>query len=115
MGYYTTFILEDAQDGLDSVNAFNKINSAIAEVVQDFDTSCHGKWYSCERDLLVISARNPEIAFKISGSGEDADDTWWKDYLNGQVVDYWNKPKVGLRLSSKSLAALAKQRIRQKQ
>ena len=95
MGYYTTFTLEDAQDSLNKVKAFDKINSAIAEVVQDFDECWNGEWDSYEKDLLAISIQNPEIAFRISGSGKNKYDTWWKDYLNGQVIDYWDEPKEG--------------------
>lgn len=113
MGYYTTFVLEDVKSyKLSKMQAFYTISEALKYTsglnlyLEGQDTH---KWYSWLEDCLEVSRQHPEIAFKISGIGENAEDIWWKDFLNGTIIDYWCKKEQPLKLSLKTLEILKKQ------
>lgn len=106
MGYYTYFKLEDAR-----VPGLSKEES-LAVVLKTFNTDVANlltgnenyKWYDYQKDCLNFSQQNPEIAFKISGVGEEVDDVWWNEYYGGKLTNFWKKPETGLALSQKTLA-----------
>lgn len=54
---------------------------------QLFDGFC--QWYDNEYDCELISLRFPNVLISIFGFGEDRGDIWRKDYLNGELVDFW--------------------------
>lgn len=89
MGYETTFILEAD---------FSKVPSEQLELTQlkvekalyanDYQIrlseSFSGKWYDHHDDMLKISSQFPEVLFMLEGNGEENDDIWESEYLNGK-------------------------------
>lgn len=41
------------------------------------------KWYDYYENMVTISALFPEIIFHLRGDGEDSDDLWEADFMNG--------------------------------
>lgn len=108
MSYRTTFTLEAAASpGLTPSLAHAKCLRKIIEEMEDdcylLDGKTSLKWYSFEADCKDISAKYPEMAFKISGHGERLADVWWMDFYNGESTDYWHLLTSDLTLSLKTV------------
>lgn len=41
------------------------------------------KWYDYYEDVVDISEHFPEVIFHLAGDGEDRDDLWEADFMNG--------------------------------
>ena len=106
MGYYTYFKLEDARvPGLSKEESLKCVLKTFNTDVTDLLTGNKNyKWYSFKEDCLTFSRQNPEIAFKISGVGEEVDNIWWAEYYDGKLTNFWKKPETGLELSQKTLS-----------
>ena len=41
-------------------------------------------WYDCDKDMLAVSKRHPDLTFEVSREGEDRDDNACARYRNGE-------------------------------
>lgn len=89
MGYYTNFSLN-----LSGVKAGwrDRLEDEIARMdifkdgnIEDGYFAC-AKWYGVESDMLLLSARFPDVLFELEGDGEDSDDHWLHYYKGGQAM-----------------------------
>lgn len=93
MGYYTQYglTMEQAKGAL----PFDK-KALYTEIMQmnvfgddgsvDYGFYAYTKWYDHEQDMLLLSARFPNVLFALEGDGEDSDDRWQDYYLGGRVM-----------------------------
>lgn len=89
MGYYTTFTLN-----LSNAKAewYERLEDEIAKMNVFEGGSIWGgyfassKWYDAERDMLLLSARFPDVLFELEGDGEDSDDHWLHYYKGGRAM-----------------------------
>lgn len=107
MGYYTTFKLEEVYPAVSRETIISAIQQeyGTSYTTIDIENGDTLKWHQHEADLLAVSTKYPNIAFKICGIGEESDDIWWAEYYQGKVVDYWKKEKL-LHISSKTKALI---------
>ena len=113
MGYYTTFTLyvhEDAEVGLglvkpgDAEKALREFASKLKEgeecfflheIITDDEEyeaegaiGCvHWKWYNHKSDMAKLSARFPNLIFRLEGEGEEEDDRWHQYYRAGKMQE----------------------------
>ena len=45
------------------------------------------KWYDEETDMIEFSKRFPEAIFQVYGEGEEQEDVWRQEYMNGYMRD----------------------------
>lgn len=89
MGYVTDF----------TVNAnFSKIEEEKKELVElkvertlrnhgysiTLGYTFSGKWYDWRNDMIAISKEHPDVLFTVEGKGEESEDIWEAEFINGQ-------------------------------
>lgn len=82
MGYYTDYTLESSHANLIITEELK-----MSGYTEDFlgDGYVHDtKWYSHIEDMVELSKANPEIKIVTSGIGEEFDDIWEAEFLNGK-------------------------------
>lgn len=81
MGYETRFMLTH-----DSDREIDLIDAQYYHI--DYDEETDGiKWYDHHADMMVHSAKYPEVTFTLSGEGEESGDIWRVRYLGGKVIE----------------------------
>lgn len=55
--------------------------------IRYFQEEC--RWENSEGDMQVVSSRFPKLLMSVFGDGEDSDDLWRRDYLNGVEIGQW--------------------------
>lgn len=108
MGYMTTYtITAFTDDGpLKAGTIHNHLDAQRVDVYDDFGNEDSigfwAKWYDCENDMIAVSKANPDVTYRIYGSGEEAGDEWVCFYKNGQMEHHdrplWVEPKVPERI-----------------
>ena len=103
MGYYTSYNLDvvniDSVEDRDNIVAAIKEKDLLRYVFSDdwdktYNEKSHKyglsfycwdaqKWYECEDDMCSISAKFPDVVFKITGEGEEWNDKWNMYFVNG--------------------------------
>lgn len=86
MAYYTNYNLT-----IHGASTDVEESELIEEVVDISGYSClfddSIKWYDHESDLKIVSAKYPEIVFKLHGEGEESGDIWNKYFKAGKMQE----------------------------
>lgn len=89
MGNYTNYTLDvhaatpSAYDAIDNeVYKMGVFDSGDAE----YGYMGSGKWFACDEDMQLLSARFPDVLFELTGEGGDSSDTWRNYYKGGRVM-----------------------------
>lgn len=65
-----------------NVYVYNMFASyGISDYMQSDD--CY-KWYEYEEDMIALSKQFPDFIFTLFGDGEDGDDFWYADFMDGK-------------------------------
>jgi len=51
----------------------------------------NAKWYDCEDDMRLLSAKFPDIVFWLNGEGEGSDDLWQRFFVEGKIQECYAK------------------------
>lgn len=88
MGYYTYFTLSASRVSSVKVQALqsevDRMN-IFEECWDDTNWSAYAKWYDWEQDMLLLSARFPDVLFQLDGDGEESGDIWRAYFMNGKM------------------------------
>lgn len=103
MGYNTAFTLTIGENAdLTAILAFikqmqnndiyidkilYKKNPDFCYPLEDGTLEYYGKWYESNSDMKILSKAFPDVLFILRGFGEDDDDVWKYEYLNGNVTE----------------------------
>ena len=95
MGYYTDYSIQ--VEGDVNYNKLEEIAERINEVsgyyfyadinkFQENHIMCDDtyKWYNWHKHMKSISKEYPELLFKVEGVGEEHDDHWKCNFINGR-------------------------------
>ena len=87
MGYNTRFELSLVGSNDNSIikDLTDSNEDANLCLLDDGTSNESGKWYDHEKDLVMFSQQHPEVLFKLSGEGSEANDLWHKYFKNGKV------------------------------
>jgi hypothetical protein len=81
MGYETKFLLTHNSD-----KELDLIDASYYQVEYDEETDPI-KWYDHHTDMMVHSAKYPDVTFTLVGEGEESGDFWLARYLGGVVIE----------------------------
>ena len=81
MGYETRFLLtHDSHREIDRIDALH--------YYINYDEETDGiKWYDHHTDMMVHSAKYPEVTFTLLGEGDESGDVWLAKYHGGKVIE----------------------------
>lgn len=90
MSYFTDFSLEVYDANEKDYRAIDKeIEKLNIFDSGDAECGCYGTatWNNVDEDMKLLSARFPDVIFKLRGDGEDRDDMWIHYYKGGRVMN----------------------------
>jgi len=89
MGYYTGFTLNVCCAKTTNVAVLDEEIERL-DVFDSGDVECGylgtAKWYDYDKDMLLLSARFPDVLFELTGEGEEREDCWKNYYMGGRVM-----------------------------
>lgn len=109
MGYYTYYTMEargiKGKEEFDAIldamkdqhllydhdyneyGIFTKVESDYDFHIAFFNSDDEAKWYDNSYDMMKFSRLFPDVTFRLSGDGEDRDDSWHKYFHNGEIEE----------------------------
>ena len=84
MGYLTYFTLNKITGSDEDFDAL--VEDIKEKTGIDFakDNCEEAKWYDCEKDMLALSRKYPDLTVQLDGDGENSDDLWAERFRNGE-------------------------------
>ena len=89
MGYYTDFNLtatnvktDQTEDLKNEIQKFYFLENGF----DSFEWFGNAKWYDCDSDMKLLSAKFSDVLFTLRGSGEAYDDLWIHYFKNGLAM-----------------------------
>ena len=83
MGYYTDYELISDKNDIKIIPDSLLLSRELAEFLT-YGNIQDVKWYSHIKEMVELSKHNKDVLIKTSGKGEEFDDIWEAQFLNGK-------------------------------
>ena len=97
MGYYTTFDLTVTPDPEESLLVEEVDGESLRALLNEEGMIWNSKWYTCEDDMIALSAKWPDYLFRVYGEGEEQGDVWVYFFKAGECDKHqmpeWDPPE----------------------